>query len=102
LELHNNPWNCSCDLQPLKEWMQKNNVPYGIPPSCSFPERLSGKSWDQLQMEDFACIPKVQSSSVGAPQISKFIEGHNATLLCRLQATPDTQVRISLFEKLIW
>lgn len=80
--------------------MKKNNVPFGVPPVCSEPSRLSGKSWDDLQQEDFACLPKVQSSSMGMVKVSKVIEGENATLNCRLQATPDTQVRKKYFKKM--
>ncbi|OXA57588.1 Leucine-rich repeat-containing protein 4B [Folsomia candida] len=94
LNLSDNPWNCTCSLQPLRDWMSKNNIPYSDPPVCSSPSRLVGKSWNQLQREDFACVPKVQNSVLAETgELTKAIEGENATLVCRLQATADTQVR---------
>ena len=46
IELHDNPWNCSCGLRPARRWMAQNNVPFSIPPTCSDPQRLRGRSWD--------------------------------------------------------
>lgn len=72
--------------------MIKNNVPFvSLPPTCSTPERIQGKSWNQLQLDDFACVPKVTSLQEHE-RISRVIEGENGTLLCRVRATPDTQV----------
>lgn len=95
LEIAGNPWNCSCTLQPWREWLIKNNVPFGVPPICFYPKRLEGKSWNQLQLEDFACIPKI-TSSTDQERISRVVEGENGTLLCRLHTTPDTQVSLLL------
>lgn len=72
-------------------------IPYSDPPVCSSPSRLVGKSWNQLQREDFACVPKVQNSVLAETgELTKAIEGENATLVCRLQATADTQVSAQL------
>ena len=92
LKLSGNPWNCSCSLKPLRMWMLKNNVPFeGIPPICQEPTRLRDKPWDRLQLEDFACLPKLETL---APEerIRRTIEGHNTTFVCRLEATSDTHV----------
>lgn len=41
-DLHQNQWNCDCDLRPSREWMIRNNVPQSVPPACSTPQRLAG------------------------------------------------------------
>lgn len=43
LDLHQNQWNCDCELKPAREWMIRNNVPQSIPPTCTTPKRLAGK-----------------------------------------------------------
>lgn len=86
--------------------MGKNNVPFGVPPVCSQPPRLVGKLWNELALEDFACLPKLLSvtnsggsSSAGGQQSSqqqksrKIPEGENTTLTCQWEATPDTKVK---------
>jgi len=76
--------------------MMKNNVPYGVPPVCSRPRRLESKPWNELQLEDFACVPKLDrlSTDASSQMVKKVIEGENATLVCRLRATPDTHVSV--------
>ncbi|CAL8078929.1 unnamed protein product [Orchesella dallaii] len=91
LEIHGNPWNCSCALQPFRQWMGKNNVPFGVPPVCSQPPRLAGKLWNELELEDFACLPKLHSTN--RVKSRKILEGENTTLTCQWEATPDTKIR---------
>lgn len=50
LELAGNPWNCSCNLRPLREWMLHENIPFHIPPMCKFPERLAEQTWDKIDL----------------------------------------------------
>jgi Leucine-rich repeat (LRR) protein len=45
LELAGNPWNCSCPLRPLREWMLRKNVPFGIPPVCQNPCDFQVRKW---------------------------------------------------------
>lgn len=88
LELANNPWNCTCRLRPLRDWMLRQNVPYGMPPSCRFPLRLAGKSWDRMELDEFACAPQT------APVIaeSKAQEGENVTITCRIVGEPPPKI----------
>lgn len=53
LELAANPWNCSCKLRPLREWMLRENIPFHIPPMCKFPERLAEQTWDKIDLGSF-------------------------------------------------
>lgn len=88
LELANNPWNCTCGLRPLREWMLRQNVPYGTPPACRFPPRLAGKSWERMELDEFACAPEI----IPDEKESKVEEGDNVTLSCRVGGEPVPRV----------
>lgn len=97
LELAGNPWDCSCSLRPLREWMLRQNVPFVVPPVCSKPPRLSSKSWDKLDLDEFACVPEI------FPYDSKAhgVEGKNVTMTCRIAGIPEPTVRWLLKNKVI-
>jgi hypothetical protein len=69
---------------------------------CQEPKRLFGKSWDQLQADDFACVPSVQSSVLQETgELTKAIEGENATLVCRIFGIFNSStVRIIIYKYL--
>lgn len=97
LELAGNPWNCSCVLRPLREWMLRQNVPFGVPPVCHQPKRLKSKPWDKLDLDEFACIPEIfayESKTNG-------LEGKNVTMTCRIAGIPEPSVRWLLKNKVI-
>lgn len=85
LELAGNPWNCTCSLRALRQWMLRENIPYGIPPVCKNPLRLSNKSWDKIELDDFACVPQI----VALRDTFTGVEGRNVTLICTGIGTPD-------------
>lgn len=89
LELVGNPWNCSCNLRGFREWMLQQNVPYDIPPSCHSPARLQGKSWKFLDLEEFACPPRIYATAARA----RGVEGENVTLSCSVEGIPRPQVK---------
>ncbi|VVC25744.1 Immunoglobulin subtype,Immunoglobulin-like domain,Immunoglobulin-like fold,Immunoglobulin subtype [Cinara cedri] len=91
VQLNNNPWNCSCKLRPLREWMLKRNVPYGAPPVCKAPARLAGTPWDKLDLDDFACEPH----SVPVAPVVVVTEGDNVTVSCRMFGMPIPSSRWS-------
>lgn len=84
VQLNDNPWNCSCKLRPLREWMVRRNVPYGAPPVCKTPARLAQTPWDKLELDDFACEPH----SVPVSPTVIVTEGDNATVSCRMYGVP--------------
>lgn len=97
LELEGNPWNCSCSLRPLREWMLRKNVPFGIPPVCHSPKRLYMKTWDKLDLDEYACVPEIfayDSKAYG-------IEGKNITMTCRIAGIPEPNVRWLMKNKVI-
>ncbi|CAH2108324.1 unnamed protein product [Euphydryas editha] len=89
LELANNPWNCNCELRPLRDWMIKKNVPATVVPDCALPPRLISQSWDRLDLEDFACLPEVSVISNNL----KGAEGEEVTLVCKVVGMPAPRVR---------
>lgn len=97
LELTSNPWNCSCNLRPLREWMTQENIPYGIPPVCQFPPRLAGKSWDKIELDEYACIPHIYSPDIRAHGV----EGRNITMSCMVGGVPEPNVRWMIRNRII-
>lgn len=84
VQLNDNPWNCSCKLRPLREWMVRRNVPYGAPPACKTPARLARIAWDKLELDDFSCEPH----SAPVTPVVVVTEGDNATVSCRMSGVP--------------
>lgn len=84
VQLDDNPWNCSCKLRPLREWMARRNVLFGAPPVCRTPARLARAPWDKLELDDFACEPH----SVPVSTVVVVAEGDNATVSCHMYGVP--------------
>lgn len=89
LELAGNPWNCSCGLRPLREWMLRENIPYDVPPTCRYPARLAAKSWDKIDLDEYACVPHILAPDVRAHGV----EGRNITMSCMVGGVPEPSVR---------
>lgn len=97
LELAGNPWDCTCGLRPLRDWMLRRNVPATVMPECALPPRLMSHPWDRLDLDDFACPPEV-SSATG--HTSGF-EGGEVTLVCKVRGIPAPRVRWSRAGRLV-
>uniref|UniRef100_A0A452HR59 LRRCT domain-containing protein n=1 Tax=Gopherus agassizii TaxID=38772 RepID=A0A452HR59_9SAUR len=61
IQLEENPWNCTCDLLPLKAWLDTITVFVGEI-VCETPFRLHGKDVTQLSRQDL-CPRKSSSDS---------------------------------------
>lgn len=97
LELAANPWNCSCNLRPLREWMIHENIPYNVPPICNTPARLFAKTWDKIDLDEYACIPSILASDV----LAHGIEGKNITMSCTVGGVPEPIVRWMVRNRII-
>ncbi|XP_030751513.1 uncharacterized protein LOC115879025 [Sitophilus oryzae] len=97
LELAGNPWNCSCKLLNLREWMIRRNVPYDIPPTCQYPKRIFQRSWRVLELDEFACAPKI----VPTEHKAKGVEGRNVTLTCNIDGVPNPTIKWSFRNRVI-
>lgn len=87
LSLKQNPWNCTCELRPFRDFAFEQNL-YTPPTDCYYPENLRGTLWTDVPLEAFACRPKVLYPLSGEATISSYHE--NATITCRIQASPNT------------
>ncbi|XP_055545827.1 uncharacterized protein LOC129730490 [Wyeomyia smithii] len=89
VELHENPWVCDCRLRATKVWLTDNNIPYPIAPVCAGgPERIIGKTFAELHVDDFACKPEMLP-------VRRYIQaftGENASIECRTSAVPSAIV----------
>lgn len=89
VEMHDNPWVCDCHLREAKIWLTGNNIPYPIPPTCiGGPDRVLGRSFSELDVDDFACKPEIRLDS-------RYVEattGDNASVVCRVDSVPTAHV----------
>nr|XP_045608934.1 uncharacterized protein LOC123764806 [Procambarus clarkii] len=88
LHLDGNPWNCGCQLRPLRQWMIERNVAFSEPPICVQPDRLKSRSWQTLTLDEFVCVPKVTAV---APRVMA-AHGVNVSLSCRVETDIDAAV----------
>ena len=97
MELRGNPWNCTCDLMPFRQWMFDRNIPTNAnPPSCSSPKRLEHKTWQDLDLDEYACPPRILFAGLSAISSGKnqitfafFFPGPTAEELKRLRSQSE-------------
>lgn len=87
LSLKQNPWNCTCELRPFRDFAFDQNL-YTPPTDCYHPENLRGTLWTDVSLDAFSCRPKIQYPVIDKTTISSYNE--NATIVCRIQASPST------------
>ncbi|KAJ7995346.1 hypothetical protein DPEC_G00243610 [Dallia pectoralis] len=68
IDLHGNPWDCSCDIIPLKTWMEKlSSVIMVSDVSCKTPDFAAGKDLRSLEAE--VICPELKQSSRPSPAL---------------------------------
>ncbi|XP_018591632.1 SLIT and NTRK-like protein 3 [Scleropages formosus] len=68
IDLHQNPWDCSCDIIPLKQWMEKlSSVIVVGEVICKTPEFVFGKDLRSLDAELICPELKFSAPSPGVP-----------------------------------
>ena len=91
-----NPWSCDCHLKDFCQFViQRNLSPSPI--TCYEPERLSDKTWTEVNSEDFACKPSVRI-------LQKYLmvsEHLNTTIECRITGNPVPEVKWVLDGRII-
>lgn len=97
LELASNPWNCTCNLRPVIEWIAVAKIAYTIPPVCKTPERISERSWDKIDLDEYACMPTI----VAAEAKANGVEGKNITMSCIVGGVPEPKVKWMFRNRLI-
>ena len=97
IDLHHNPWNCSCQLRPLRTWLAARNMPFSVPPLCLQPVRLRGQSWNRIGLDELACPPRLQI----AQSLVKAVAGQPVTLTCQVQSNPEAEIMWFFADRLI-
>ncbi|XP_053657824.1 leucine-rich repeat-containing protein 24 [Anopheles marshallii] len=82
LSLTNNPWNCSCTLRSFADYVLTKNL-YTSPTACSVPKSLAGRQWNEIELDDFACPPRILENRMQFPSASE-----NATFICKVSGLP--------------
>ncbi|KAK6480200.1 SLIT and NTRK-like protein 2 [Huso huso] len=92
IQLEENPWNCTCDLLPLKAWLDTISVFVGDI-VCETPFRLHGKDVTQLIRQDL-CPRKSASDSSHFQGLSPTLRvGLNPTRYPKATRPPKTRNR---------
>ncbi|XP_076282537.1 leucine-rich repeat, immunoglobulin-like domain and transmembrane domain-containing protein 2 [Lasioglossum baleicum] len=89
IELHDNPWICDCHLREMKMWLVKHNLPTLQAPLCYGPKHLLNRTFTDLEIDDFACLPVLLTAS-------RYVEatiGENASIVCRVSALPPAKMK---------
>lgn len=88
LALDGNPWRCDCDLRGFRDWFLASKL-HSVSLSCSEPEALSDRAWEDVPSEEFACSPQV----FALPQQQVQAEaGGNVSFGCHVLGDPEPQV----------
>lgn len=89
LSLKLNPWNCTCELKPFRDFTFHHNL-YTPPTDCYYPEALRGTLWTDASTDAFACRPKILFPLHDHTTIRATSD--NVTLTCRIQSTSNTAI----------
>ncbi|XP_076181505.1 leucine-rich repeat, immunoglobulin-like domain and transmembrane domain-containing protein 2 [Ptiloglossa arizonensis] len=89
IELHDNPWICDCHLREMKMWLVKHNLPTLQAPQCHEPKQLLNRTFTDLGVDDFACLPILLIAS----RYAEATIGENASIVCRVSAIPPAKVK---------
>lgn len=88
LILDGNPWRCDCELRGFRDWFLASKL-NSVSLSCSEPEHLVDRLWEDVSAEEFACYPQVFIS----PQLQVQAEaGGNVSFGCHVLGDPEPQV----------
>ncbi|CAH1370733.1 hypothetical protein MTP99_012273 [Tenebrio molitor] len=88
LVLEGNPWRCDCELRGFRDWFLLSKL-HSVPLTCSEPERLADRLWENVPSEEFACPPRVFVSPQAQVQAEA---GGNVSFGCHVTGDPEPQV----------
>ena len=96
LFLMDNPWSCDCHLKDFRQFIIQRHLSPS-PVTCYEPERLSGKTWTEVNSVDFACKPSVRITQ----KYLMVSERMNATIECLITGSPVPEVKWVLNGRII-
>ncbi|XP_015835079.1 reticulon-4 receptor-like 2 isoform X2 [Tribolium castaneum] len=88
LVLEGNPWKCDCELRGFRDWFLLSKL-NSVSLTCTQPERLEGKLWENVLSEEFACPPRVSVFPQSQVQAEA---GGNVSFGCHVTGDPEPQV----------
>ncbi|KAK9885672.1 hypothetical protein WA026_012434 [Henosepilachna vigintioctopunctata] len=88
LLLDGNPWKCDCQLRGFRNWFLASNL-HSSQLTCSEPEFIYDRLWEDVHSEEFACSPEVNVSPFNEVQAEA---GGNVTFGCHVMGDPEPQV----------
>lgn len=89
LNIQGNPWICDCNMKLFRNLAMEQTL-VTAPTTCAQPERLKGRSWNDLQSKDFACAPQIQyPTSNQKYEIGSY---WNYTISCKVKGDPIPDV----------
>lgn len=87
LNLIDNQYFCNCKLRKFVEWQRGKYL--SAPPQCHQPNRLQGKSWDQIKSMEFACPPEMEPRKMAPLTV---VKGRKISLICKVNGDPKPEV----------
>ena len=60
LELSGNSWHCDCQFLHFRDWILQRKILLH-PAICSTPQQLRGRIWNELDANEFDCLPTIES-----------------------------------------
>ncbi|XP_063909979.1 probable oxidoreductase PXDNL isoform X3 [Zophobas morio] len=88
LVLDGNPWRCDCELRGFRDWFLSSKL-HSVSLTCTEPERLADRLWENVPSEEFACPPRVYVSPQAQVQAEA---GGNVSFGCHVTGDPEPQV----------
>uniref|UniRef100_A0A5S6QAY6 Ig-like domain-containing protein n=1 Tax=Trichuris muris TaxID=70415 RepID=A0A5S6QAY6_TRIMR len=94
LNLMENLWTCDCHLREFVMWQQGKYL--SEPPLCKIPAKQMGRRWDQLKLEEFACLPHATAWSSRRELVDA---GTNVSLECLVRGDPEPKIEWKFYNR---
>ncbi|XP_054087215.1 uncharacterized protein LOC105210652 [Zeugodacus cucurbitae] len=98
LVLDENPWQCNCKLRKFRNWYVKSKL-NSISLLCKGPPSQKDKQWENVDEEQFGCMPKVELFN--NEDVQNIDIGSNTTFSCLVYGDPLPEVTWELNGKIL-
>ncbi|XP_050533848.1 inter-alpha-trypsin inhibitor heavy chain H3-like [Daktulosphaira vitifoliae] len=83
LHLNDNPWFCNCELRPFRELILTSSLYNNL--TCSNPSKFENKLWQDIKLEDFACVPNIEYP---LQDLTYEVHTEESTIRCKANGGP--------------